>query len=278
MNSKEVKLSPIKIVAIVVIGIALSVFSFMAIATIVEEFIIEARIPYLYGGYIPYRQLLVIGVCMVVFVLMLLFNMFVKHKWLSAFVNIIVIIALCNPITFSLGCIVVPKTVTYYTIESEAEFNQCADDMSTDFSMFPKYNELDEQNVQIVGKVDAGFFFYQSITAIVKYDSLELCEADYKAYIDSHQFLTEPVIDFDGDYLIAAPEFHCEGIFFKVLTAGEDDYFPNKIYMIGIDKENSTLYYLYLDDFDLDYIAEPNAHDLEGEMAKRISDQFNLGK
>ena len=278
MNSKEVKLSPIKIVAIVVIGIALSVFSFMAIATIVEEFIIEARIPYLYGGYIPYRQLLVIGVCMVVFVLMLLFNMFVNHKWLSAFVNIIVIIALCNPVTLSLSVIVIPKTVTYYTIESEAEFNQCADDMSTDFSMFPKYNELDEQNVQIVGKVDAGFFFYQSITAIVKYDSLELCEADYKAYIDSHQFLTEPVIDFDGDYLIAAPEFHCEGIFFKVLTAGEDDYFPNQIYMIGIDRENSTLYYLYLDDFDLDYIAEPNAQDLEGEMAKRIADQFNLGK
>ena len=278
MNSKEVKLTPFKIVAIVVIGIALSVFSFMAIATIVEEFIIEARIPYLNGGYIPYRQLLVIGVCMVVFVLMLLFNMFVKHKWLSAFVNIIVIIALCNPVALSLSVIVIPNTVTYYTIESEAEFNQCTDDIATDFSMFPKYNELDEQNVQIVGKVDAGFFFYQSITAIVKYDSLELCEADYKAYIDSHQFLTEPVIDYDGYYLIAAPEFDCEGIFFKVLTAGEDDHFPKQIYMIGIDRENSTLYYLYLYDFDLDYIAEPNAHDLEGEMAKRIADQFNLGK
>ena len=150
--------------------------------------------------------------------------------------------------------------------------------MGTDFSNFPRYNEFDEQNVRFVGKVDAGFFFYQSITAIVKYDNLELCEADYKSYIDSHQFLTDPVIENDGDYLIAAPEFHYEEIFFKVVTEGEKDYFPNRIYMIGIDRENSTLYYLYLDDHDLDYIADSEAQDLEDEMRKQIADQFNLGK
>ncbi|MBQ7324577.1 MAG: hypothetical protein IJW98_02420, partial [Clostridia bacterium] len=132
--------------------------------------------------------------------------------------------------------------------------------------------------VRFVGKVNAGFFFYQSITAIVKYDSLEPCEADYNAYINSHHFLTEPVIDYNGDYLIAAPEFHYKGIFFKVVTAGEDDSFPKRIYMIGIDRENSTLYYLYLDDHDLDYIADSDAQDLEGEMVKQIADQFNLGK
>ena len=234
--------------------------------------------PYLYGNYAPYRELLVIGICIVVFVLMLLFNMHIKRKWLSALVNIIVIIALCNPFTFVLSAIGMPTSVSYYTIETEADFNQCADDMGTDFSNFPKYNEFDEQNVRFVGKVDAGFFFYQSITAIVKYDNLELCEADYKAYIDSHQFLTEPVIDYDGYYLIAAPEFHYKGIFFKVVTAGEKDYFPKRIYMIGIDRDNSTLYYLYLDDHDLDYMAEPNEQDLEGEMRKHIADQFNLGK
>ena len=38
------------------------------------------------------------------------------------------------------------------------------------------------------------------------------------------------------------------------------------------------LYYLYLDDHDLDYIAESDAQDLEGEMGKHIADQFNLGK
>ncbi len=202
----------------------------------------------------------------------------VKRKWLSALVNIIVIIALCNPFTLVLGLVGIPTSVNYYTIESESEFNQCAYDMGTDFSNFPKYNEFDEQNVRFVGKVDAGIFFYQSITAIAKYDSLELCEADYEAYIDSHQFLTEPVIDYDGDYLIAAPEFHYEGIFFKVVTAGEEDHFPKKIYMIGIDRENSTLYYLYLDDHDLDYIADSDAQDLEGEMGQHIADQFNLGK
>ena len=90
--------------------------------------------------------------------------------------------------------------------------------------------------------------------------------------------MTEPVIDYDGDYLIAAPDFHYEGIFFKVVTEREEDYFPKQIYMIGIDRENSTLYYLYLDDHDLDYIAESDAQDLEGEMGKHIADQFNLGK
>ena len=90
--------------------------------------------------------------------------------------------------------------------------------------------------------------------------------------------MEEPVIDSDGDYLIAAPEFHYEGIFFKVVTEGENDYFPKRIYMIGIDRENSTLYYLYLEDHDLDYIADSSAQDLEGEMEKLISDQFNLGK
>ena len=204
--------------------------------------------------------------------------MHIKRKWLSALVNLIVIIALCNPFTFVLCFFEIPTTVNYYTIESEADFNQCADDMGIDFSNFPRYNEFDEQNVRFVGKVDAGFFFYQSITAIVKYESLEQCEADYNAYIESHQFLEEPVIDFDGDYLIAAPEFHYEGIFFKVVTEGEEDYFPKRIYMIGIDRDHSTLYYLYLVDYDLDYIADSEAQDLEDEMRKQIADQFNFCK
>ena len=278
MNKKEVKLSPIKIVAVILIGLALTLILVMAILAIIGGFLMKEEIPYLYRDYIPYRALLVISICIAVFVSMLLFNMYIQRKWLSALVNIIVIIALCNPFTLVLGFIWVSPTVNYYTIESEADFNQCAGDMNTDFSNFPRYNEFDEQNVQFVGKVDAGFFFYQSITAIVKYDSLELCEADYIAYIDSHQFLTEPVIDYDGDYLIAAPEFHYKGIFFKVVTEGEEDYFPKQIYMIGIDRENSTLYYLYLDDHDLDYIAEAGAQDLEGEMEKQIAEQFNLGK
>ena len=278
MNRKEVKLSPIKIVAVVLIGLALALFSCLANITIIDGFIMKEKTPYLYRSYIPYREILIIGICIVVFILMLLFNMHNKRKWLSALVNIIVIIALCNPFTFVLSLIGIPTSVSYYTIENEADFNQCADDMGTDFNNFPKYNEFDEQNVQFVGKVDAGFFFYQSITAIVKYDSLEQCEADYNAYIDSHQFLTGPVIDYDGYYLIAAPEFHYEGIFFKVVTEGEEDYFPKRTYMIGIDKDNSTLYYLYLDDHDLDLIAWPDAQDLEGEMGKHIADQFNLGK
>ena len=277
MNRKEVKLSPSKIVAVVLIGLPLALFSFLAIATIIDGFVMKVKTPYLYGSYTPCRELLVIGVCIVVFALMLLFNMRVKRKWLSALVNIIVIIALCNPFTLVLGIIGLP-TVNYYTIESEANFNQCADDMGTDFSNFPRYNEFEEQNVRFVGKVDAGYFFYQSITAIVEYESLEQCEADYNAYIESHQFLTGPVIDRDGDYLIAAPEFYYEGIFFKVVTEGEEDFFPKQIYMIGIDRDNSTLYYLYLDDHDLDLIAWSDAQDLEGEMGEHIASNYNLGK
>ena len=278
MNRKESKLSYIKTVAVVLIGLALAMLSFIAIITIIEGFAMKEKIPYLYGSYAPYRELLIIGVCVVVFVLMLLFNIHIKRKWLSALVNIMVIISLFNPYTLVLGLFGIPKTTNYYTIESEADFNQCADDMGIDFNYFPKYNEFDKQNVRFVGKVDSGFFFYQSVTAIVKYDNLELCEADYKAYINEHQFLEEPVIDRDGYYLIAAPEFHYEGIFFKVVTEGEKDYFPKRIYMIGIDRENSTLYYLYLEDHDLDYIADADAQDLEGEMRKQIADQFNLGQ
>jgi hypothetical protein len=48
--------------------------------------------------------------------------------------------------------------------------------------------------------------------------------------------------------------------------------------MIGIDRDNSTLYYLYLDDHDLDYVAASDEQDLEGEMRDHIADQFNLGK
>ena len=278
MNRKESKLSNVKTVAIVLIGFALAMLSFITIITIIEGFVMKEKIPYLYGGYAPYRELLIIGVCIVVFVLILLFNIHIKCKWLSALVNIIVIISLFNPYTLLFGLIGIPKITNYYTIESEVDFNQCADDMGIDFNYFPKYNEFDKQNVRFVGKVDSGFFFYQSVTAIVKYDSLELCEADYKSYIDSHQFLTDPVIENDGNYLIAAPEFHYGEIFFKVVTAGEEDYFPKQIYLIGIDRENSTLYYLYLDDHDLDYIAGADAQDLEGEMRKLIADQFNLGQ
>ncbi len=276
MNRKGTKISPLKSVAVTLIGLALAFFSCLAIITIIEELAMKEKLPYLYGSYIPYRELLVIGICIIVFVLMLLFNIHIKRKWVSALVNIIVIIALCNPTTFFISLIAIPTCVNYYTIETEADFNQCADDMGINFSNFPKYNEFDEQNVRFVGKVEAGFFFYQSITAIVKYDTLELCEGDYKAYIDSHQFLTEPVIDSSGDYLIAAPEFYYEGIFFKVVTAVEKYQFPKIIYMIGIDRDNSTLYYLYLEDHDLDYIADSEAEDLEGEMVKLIADQFNL--
>ena len=275
---KEVKLSPIKITALVLIGLALVFISFLSICTIINGFVAKEKTPYLYGSYMPYRELLIIGICLVVFVSMLLFNMRIKRKWLTALVNIIVIIALCNPYTLIFSLVWIPTTVNYYTIQSEADFNQCTEDMGTNFSNFPKYNEFDEQNVRFVGKVSSGFFFYQSITAIVKYDNLEQCEADYKTYIDSHQFLKEPVIDSGGDYLIAAPEFHYKGIFFKVVTEGEEDYFPKIIYMIGIDRDNSILYYLQLHDHDLDFIARPDAQDLEGEMGKHIADQFNLGK
>ena len=278
MNRKESKLSNVKTVAIALIGLALAMLSFITIITIIEGFVMKEKIPYLYGSYAPYRELLIIGVCIVVFVLILLFNIHIKCKWLSALVNIIIIISLFNPYTLLLGLIGIPKITNYYTIESEVDFNQCADDMGIDFNYFPKYNEFDKQNVRFVGKVDSGFFFYQSVTAIVKYDSLELCEADYKSYIDSHQFLTDPVIENDGDYLIAAPEFHYEEIFFKVVTAGEEDHFPKQIYLIGIDRENSTLYYLYLEDHDLDYIADADTQDLEGEMRKQIANQFNLGQ
>ena len=277
MNKKEEKLSPIKIVAVIFIGLALALFSFLAILTLITGFAVKEKISYLYEGYTPYRELLIIGICIVVFLLILLFNMRIKRKWLCALVNIIVIIALCNPFTLFLSLLEIPRYVNNYAIESEADFNRCADDMAIDFHNFPKYNEFNAQDVRFVGKVDDGFFFSQSITAIVEYDSLEQCEADYKSYIDSHQFLTEPVIDYDGDYLIPAPEFHYKGIFFKVVTAGEEDLFPKKVYMIGIDKDNSTLYYLYLNDHDLDYMAESQAQDLEGEMGKHIAEQFNLG-
>ncbi len=278
MIKKGIKLSPIKNVAVALIGLALAFFSCLAIITIIESLVMKDKIPYLYGSYIPYREFLIIGICIVFFILMRLFNMHIKRKWLSALVNIIVIIALYNPTTFFVSLIAIPTCVNYYTIESEADFNQCADDMGIDFSNFPKYNEFKEQNAQFIGKVEAGFFFYQSITAIVKYDSLELCEEDYKTYIDSHEFLTEPVIDSNGDYLIAAPEFYCKGIFFKVVSAEEKYQFPKRIYMVGIDKDNSTLYYLYLEDHDLDYIADSSAQDLEREMEKRVADQFNFDK
>ena len=102
MNRKETKLSPIKIVAVIVIGLALAFISCLAVLSIIGGFEMKTETPYLYGSYTPYREFLIIGVCIVVFVLILLFNMHIKRKWLSALVNIIVIIALCNPLTFVL--------------------------------------------------------------------------------------------------------------------------------------------------------------------------------
>ena len=278
MDKKAFKLSPIKTVAIVFIGIALASILLLEIIAVFNIVGMRMESPYLFVNYIPYREILIISICIAIFVLMLLFNIYIKRKWLSALVNVIVIIVLCNPLTFAISAMVIPTYVNSYAIENEADFNQCADDMETDFNNFPRYDEVNDHDVKFVGKVSSGFFFYQSITAIVKYDSLELCEADYEAYINSHQFLTEPVIDRDGDYLIAAPEFYYKGILFKVVTEGEKDDFPQKIYMIGIDRESSTLYYLYLDDHDIDLIASLDAKDLEGEMRDLIKTQFNFGE
>ena len=142
MKRKESKLSSIKIAAVVLIGIPLALFSCFAILTIIGGFEMKEKTPYLYGSYTPYRELLVIGVCVVIFVLMLFFNMRIKRKWLSALVNIIVIIALCNPVTYLIGIIKIPTIVKYYTIENEAAFNQCADDMGTDFNNFLDFIRL----------------------------------------------------------------------------------------------------------------------------------------
>lgn len=278
MNRKANKLSPLRIFAIILIGLALAFFSFLAIVTMIGGYGLKEKTPYLFGSYLPYRELLIIGGCVVVFVLMLLFNMRIGHTGLSALVNIIVIIALFNPFTLFSALIEIPRYVNYYTLESEADFNECAHDMRIDFSYFPEYNEFDKQRVRFVGKVDSGFFFYRSVTAIVEYESAEQCEADYKAYTDSHQFLTEPVTTYRDNYLIPAPEFHYSGIHFRVVFADEVSNYPKNTYMIGIDRDHSTLYYLYLDDDDIDYIADSHSQDLEGEMGKFVAAQFNLGK
>ncbi len=277
MSQKKVKFSLFKIIAVILIGLALAWFLSIAILSIKDVFEFKEKTPYLYSSYTPYREFIVVGVCIAVFVLMLFFNIRTKQKWLSGLVNVIVIIALGNPFSLFLGAFAIPTIKNDFEIESEDDFNRCADDMGTNFSNFPTYSEFDEHDVQFVGRVSCGFFYYQSITAIVKYDSHELCEADYKAYIDSHQFLSEPVIDYDH-YVITAPEFTYEGIFFRVITEGNKDYFPQYIYLIGIDRDNSTLYYLYLYDHDIDYIADLDEKDLEGEMRDLIENQFNLGK
>lgn len=278
MRKKKSDLFPIKILAAVFIGLGLMPFLYGSIVTIADIFERKELSPYLFEGFIPYLQIFIICICIAVFVLMLLFNIRAKNNDIFAIVNVIVIVALCNPITWFFSAFVTTDYENYYEIKSEADFNTCALDMRTDFNYFPRYSEFDENNVRFVGKVNSNLFFYQSFTAIVKYDTLELCETDYRAYLDSHQFLTEPVIERNDTYLIAAPEFHYEGIFFKVVTAGEKDFFPNIIYMIGIDRDNSTLYYLYLNDQDLDYVAESDAKDLKGEMRELIAERFNLGK
>ena len=279
MKRKENMFSPIRITAVVLIGLGLAWISFWAVLAILDGFRAQEIRPYLRGGYRPYREILVIAICVAVFALMFFFNLRAKQKWLVTLVNLLVVIPLCNPITPLLAPLVIPSYEHAFTIKSEADFIQCAGDMVIDFTYFPQYDEFEEQDVRFVGKQTSyGLWFYQSITAIVEYDSPEQCEADYRAYIDSHSFLTEPVVDHSGYYLIAAPEFDCEGIFFKVVTQGEEDDFPHEIYLIGIDRPNATLYYLYLDDHDLDFIADPQAQDLQAEMAEQITDQFNFGK
>ena len=44
MNRKELKLSPIKIVAVVLIGLALALFSCLAIITIINGFVMKIKI------------------------------------------------------------------------------------------------------------------------------------------------------------------------------------------------------------------------------------------
>ena len=275
---KIIHLSVNKIVAIALIGFALAFHSYFWVLMRNGGLELREGKEYLYRGHSSNREYVVIGICVGIFILMILFNMFVKNKWVYRVVDLIAIGVLCNPLTFVIGFMSTPDIEFYYTIENESDFNTCAEDMRIDFENFPRYNEFDDQDVQFVGKAESGFFFYQSITAIVKYDSLESCEADYEAYVDSHRFLAEPVVDdYDEDILLAAPEFNYEGIYFRVVTEGEEDYFPKRIYMIGIDRVNSTLYYLYLDDHDLDYMAESGEPDLEGEMRDLVEEQFNLG-
>ena len=66
MNKKEVKLSPIKIVALVLIGLALALFSFLAIITMIDGFQMKEEIPYLFRSYTPYRELLFLAFVLLV--------------------------------------------------------------------------------------------------------------------------------------------------------------------------------------------------------------------
>ena len=49
MNRKEVKLSPIKIVAVVLIGLALALVGYSAMIAIIDGFVMKEKTPYLYS-------------------------------------------------------------------------------------------------------------------------------------------------------------------------------------------------------------------------------------
>lgn len=92
-----------------------------------------------------------------------------------------------------------------------------------------------------------GIFEAHTYTLIVEYGA---AYAEKKAALDS-QFiwLTDPIPNGNGG---TAPEFEMDGFDFR---AAEGGWYPKEMLYIGISDERKEIAYIYIYDFDLDYVS-----------------------
>ena len=118
-------------------------------------------------------------------------------------------------------------------------------------------------------------FFSDGYELCVTYDESQY-ETKKAEVLSSYDFLQEPVIAEDGDYLIPLTELHYKGFTLKIVPdETQFTYCPCKSFMmVGYNDATNQIVYLYHYDFDIDYIATAD-EDPEAEMIELIEDAFS---
>jgi hypothetical protein len=152
------------------------------------------------------------------------------------------------------GCSKSSTNINKY-LNSGANIDTEAKDFMPVIEDLPKYHDISYKYNRISGLLSDT----DTMTLVVSYDE-ETYKKEKAKLKEEYKFLNQKVVsDFDNSkYYIPDYEFLINSYDFKVVDENENykAKYPKSFGIIGTSDEEKSIAYLYLYDFDLDYIGE----------------------
>ena len=130
-------------------------------------------------------------------------------------------------------------------------------------------------SIEFAYQITDDVFSVPRTVAVITYYTEEAYAAEVAFFEASYDFLDEPIVDTDGDYLLD-DAFSYRGFDFRSVATS-----PNKsdacsyFGLFAANDEQNCIVWLYYDDIDRDYIATPD-EDLDANMIGIVEEYFNF--